>query len=86
MMADDIATYPGNPHPHQIFNRPGGVDVYEGVPVVNSASQTVLVAGHCCTLESTCFSTAWGLRYVCDNPQSSNMHELLLLTYTHIHA
>jgi len=36
MMADDIATYPGNPHPHQIFNRPGGVDVYEGVPVVSS--------------------------------------------------
>lgn len=33
MMADDIATYPGNPHPHQIFNRPGGIDVYEGVPV-----------------------------------------------------
>lgn len=36
MMADDIATYPGNPHPHQIFNRPGGIDVYEGVPVVSS--------------------------------------------------
>ncbi len=36
MMADDIATYPGNPHPHQIFNRPGGNDVYEGVPVVSS--------------------------------------------------
>lgn len=26
----------------------------------------------------------FGSRCVCDNPQSSNIHELLLLTYTHI--
>ena len=58
MMADDIATYPGNPHPHQIFNRPGGEDVYEGVPVVSFASQTVLVLGHCCALKSACIPTA----------------------------
>lgn len=35
MMADDIATSPANPHPNQIFNRPGGADVYDGVPVVS---------------------------------------------------
>ena len=35
MMADDIATSPANPHPNQIFNRPGGPDVYDGVPVVS---------------------------------------------------
>lgn len=35
MIADDIATSPANPHPNQIFNRPGGPDVYEGVPVVS---------------------------------------------------
>ena len=35
MMADDIATSPANPHPNQIFNRPGGPDVYDGVPIVS---------------------------------------------------
>ncbi|KAL3138308.1 hypothetical protein ABBQ32_006119 [Trebouxia sp. C0010 RCD-2024] len=33
MMADDIATSPSNPHPGQVFNRPGGPDVYDGVPI-----------------------------------------------------
>ena len=35
MMADDIANNPLNPHPGKIFNKPGGQDVYEGVPKVN---------------------------------------------------
>ena len=35
MMTDDIAANPSNPHPHQLFNRPGGPDVYEGVPIVS---------------------------------------------------
>lgn len=39
MMADDIATSPANPHPNQIFNRPGGPDVYDGVPIVSPKMQ-----------------------------------------------
>ena len=39
MMADDIAGNYQNPHPGKIFNSPGGPDVYEGVPVVSSASR-----------------------------------------------
>ena len=35
MMADDIAENPNNRHPGQIFNRPGGPDVYDGVPIVS---------------------------------------------------
>lgn len=35
MMADDIATSPANPHSGQVFNRPGGPDVYDGVPIVS---------------------------------------------------
>ena len=34
MMADDIAHNPLNPHPGKIINRPGGPDVYKGVPKV----------------------------------------------------
>ena len=32
MMADDIAHNPLNPHKGKLINRPGGPDVYEGVP------------------------------------------------------
>lgn len=54
MMADDIATYPGNPHPHQIFNRPGGIDVYEGVPVVSSLVPCTHVLGISRLVSFTC--------------------------------
>lgn len=33
MMYDDIASDPDNPFPGQIFNRPGGQDVYAGVKI-----------------------------------------------------
>ncbi|KAK9806827.1 hypothetical protein WJX72_004028 [[Myrmecia] bisecta] len=33
MMEDDIANNAMNPHPGKIFNRPGGPDVYKGVPL-----------------------------------------------------
>ncbi len=33
MIADDIANNPQNPHPGKVFNRPGGPDVYAGVPI-----------------------------------------------------
>ncbi|KAG2491775.1 hypothetical protein HYH03_009935 [Edaphochlamys debaryana] len=33
MMADDIARDPANPFPGQVFNAPGGPDVYAGVPI-----------------------------------------------------
>lgn len=35
MMADDIVDNPANPYPGQLFNRPHGPDVYEGVPIVS---------------------------------------------------
>lgn len=35
MMFDDIAHNPMNPHPNQIFNAPGGPNVYEGVKIVS---------------------------------------------------
>ena len=34
MMADDLAQNYLNPHPGKLFNKPGGEDVYEGVPLV----------------------------------------------------
>ena len=34
MMADDLAHNYQNPHPGKIFNKPGGENVYEGVPTV----------------------------------------------------
>lgn len=34
MIADDLAQNYMNPHPGKVFNRPGGEDVYEGVPLV----------------------------------------------------
>lgn len=33
IMADDLATSPENPYPGQLFNRPGGPDVYRGLPI-----------------------------------------------------
>lgn len=36
MMADDLASNYMNPHPGKVFNRPGGHDVYKGVPLVQS--------------------------------------------------
>ena len=44
MMADDLAHNPLNPHPGKIFNKPGGDDVYEGVPKVTQQS-----AAGCCS-------------------------------------
>ena len=35
MMADDLAQNYMNPHPGKVFNRPGGENVYEGVPLVS---------------------------------------------------
>lgn len=32
MMADDIARHAFNPYPGKLFNKPGGPDVYQGVP------------------------------------------------------
>lgn len=34
MVYDDIASSFENPHQGQIFNRPGGPDVYKGMPKV----------------------------------------------------
>ena len=34
MHTNDLAGNFMNPHPGQIFNKPGGPDVYEGVPLV----------------------------------------------------
>uniref|UniRef100_A0A061QGT2 legumain n=2 Tax=Tetraselmis sp. GSL018 TaxID=582737 RepID=A0A061QGT2_9CHLO len=31
MMADDLAANPSNPHPGELYNRPGGPDVYDGI-------------------------------------------------------
>ncbi|KAK9790770.1 hypothetical protein WJX73_004252 [Symbiochloris irregularis] len=33
MMADDLASNYMNPHPGKVFNKPGGHDVYKGVPL-----------------------------------------------------
>ena len=33
MMYDDVAMDPNNPHKGKLFNRPGGPDVYEGMPI-----------------------------------------------------
>lgn len=33
MMYDDVAHSPFNPYPGQLFNRPGGKDVYEGITI-----------------------------------------------------
>ena len=71
MMADDIANSPANPHPNQIFNRPGGPDVYDGVPVVSQSDPR-------CHL--LCFSLAAAISVVIDNTYvltASPVHESL---------
>ncbi|MEW5298633.1 MAG: hypothetical protein WDW36_001729 [Sanguina aurantia] len=51
MMFDDIAHNPMNPVPGKVFNRPGGPDVYGGVPIdyrgeeVNSFNYLAVLAG-----------------------------------------
>ena len=40
MHTNDLAGNFMNPHPGQIFNKPGGPDVYEGVPLVIPSSST----------------------------------------------
>ena len=41
MHTNDLAGSWSNPHPGQIFNQPGGPDVYEGVPLVRPFKQQV---------------------------------------------
>lgn len=35
-MYDDVASSESNPHPGQLFNRPGGEDVYAGLQIVSA--------------------------------------------------
>ncbi len=37
MVYDDIANDFQNPHPGKLFNKPGGPDVYKGLPKVSKA-------------------------------------------------
>jgi legumain len=52
MMADDLAGNFMNPHPGQVFNQPGGPDVYDGVPLdytgdnVNAENFLEVLSGH----------------------------------------
>ena len=47
MVADDLAENYMNPHPGKVFNRPGGEDVYKGVPLVPPhASYTLAYVVH----------------------------------------
>jgi Peptidase C13 family len=42
MVYDDIASSIENPHKGQVFNRPGGPDVYKGMPKVHGCSPAAL--------------------------------------------
>lgn len=52
MMYDDVAHSPFNPYPGQLFNRPGGSDVYEGIKIdykgkdVNSTNFLAVLRGN----------------------------------------
>lgn len=37
-MYDDVASSESNPHPGQLFNRPGGEDVYAGIQIVRGGA------------------------------------------------
>jgi hypothetical protein len=48
MHTNDLVGNFMNPHPGQIFNQPGGPDVYDGVPLVRLPTANFLLSGYFC--------------------------------------
>lgn len=61
LMYDDVAHSESNPHPGQLFNAPGGPDVYAGIQIVScllgdmGAAPPVRSWGMCCVWCSACY-------------------------------
>lgn len=49
LMYDDVAHSESNPHPGQLFNAPGGPDVYAGITIVSRLGSLQLLHGRTCT-------------------------------------